>query len=168
MPRQEPPENPDFYFEPTRAAHYQSQGGYGDPYTSAPLPPIPWFRRPPALVAAGALAVVVLAGLAIGAMTLMSHSAPSSGTTTSSSAVPAPSTTTAAPATHRARSGGTTVVTEAPPVATDTVTAPATDTATDTPTPTTTAAPTTDTSTVTQTVTVPPTREPFFPRHQGQ
>jgi hypothetical protein len=38
---------------------------------------------------------------------------------------------------------------------------------TDTGTPTTTAPPA-DTSTVIQTVTVTPTREPYFPRHQGQ
>lgn len=45
------PEEPDYYSEPTQAGRY---GGYNDS-APEPEPPTPWYRRPAALVAAGAV-----------------------------------------------------------------------------------------------------------------
>ena len=55
------PENPDYYSEPTAAARY---GDYYEPAPEPPEPPTPWYRRPLALVAAGAIGVILLALLA--------------------------------------------------------------------------------------------------------
>ena len=54
------PENPDYYSEPTQAARY---GGYYDAEPEPPEPPTPWYRRPLALIAAGAIAVIMLAAV---------------------------------------------------------------------------------------------------------
>jgi hypothetical protein len=191
VPRQEPPRNADYYSEYSepRSAGYRPSVVYDDAYGNGrrpPPPPTPWYRGAPALVGIGALAVLVVAGIAVAAVKLTSGSTPTSVTTSSSSAAPTTSPT------HHAKSGGggTTVVTQtvppavdnAPPVtdtgapATDTGAPQATDTgtaatappATDTGTPTTTPPADTSTVTSTQTVTVAPSREPYFPRRQGQ
>lgn len=139
-------EEPDYYSEPTAAARYGG-GSY------EPEPPTPWYRRPAALVAFGAIGVVLLAALVFAVVKLATGSpAHSPATTTTPSA--AVTTTTAEPPRHHGAGGGgggpTQTVTEtAPPSTSDTGT--------------TTVPPSTDTSTVTQTVTVPP-RRPFQPR----
>ncbi len=155
------PEQPDYYSEDTQAAPYS---GY-DPEPGRPEPPTPWYRRPLALVGAGAIGVVVL-GLAVYAVINLASGSPahSPATTTPTPSATASTTATTTPAEPTRRRGGpgappeTVTQTVTPePSATDTSTVPPSDTAT------TTAPPTTQTSTVTQTVTVPP-RRPFQPR----
>lgn len=60
------PEEPDYYSEPTMAARY---GGY-DRAPEPPEPPTPWYRRPLALVAFGAIGVIALGLVAIGTQTV--------------------------------------------------------------------------------------------------
>jgi cytoskeletal protein RodZ len=149
------PEEPDFYSEPTAAARY---GGYYEPEPQPPEPPTPWYRRPAALVAAGAIGVILLGALVFAVVKLTSGSpAPSPATTTPVPSTTAPVTTTERAPRHHGDGGGapTETVTEtAPPPSNDTPT---------TTEPSTTAAPSTETSTVTQTVTEPPRRGPFQP-----
>lgn len=148
------PEEPDYYSEPTAAARY---GGYYEPGPQPPEPPTPWYRRPAALVAAGAIGVILLAALVYAVVKLTSGSpAPSPATTTPVPSTTAPVTTTErAPRQHGGGGAPTETVTEtAPPPSTDTPT---------TTEPPSTAAPSTETSTVTQTVTEPPRRGPFQP-----
>lgn len=173
MPRHEPSQDADYYFEPTRAASYGASAGYGDPYgTRRPLPPprTPWYRRAPALVAAGALAVLIVAGIAIAAVKLTSGPRATSVTTSTSSAAPPTSST------HREHSGGGgSPVIETVPPSVDTA-PPATDTgtpttapqATDTVTATSTAPADTSVVTQTQTVTVPQSRDRDFQHRPGQ
>jgi hypothetical protein len=155
------PEEPDYYSEPTAAARY---GGYYDP-APQPEPPTPWYRRPAALIAAGAIGVILLGALVFTVVTLSTGSpahSPATTTTTASTTAPsttAPATTTAEAPRHHGGGGGapTETVTEtAPPPSTDTGTTTA-------PPSSVTDSPSTETSTVTQTVTVPP-RRPFQPR----
>lgn len=156
------PEQPDYYSEDTQAAPY---GGY-DPEPGRPEPPTPWYRRPLALVGAGAAGVVVL-GLAVYAVINLASGSPAHGPATTTTPTPSASVSTTAtttPAEPTRRRGGpgappeTVTQTVTPePSGTDTSTVPPSDTAT------TTVPPTTQTSTVTQTVTVPP-RRPFQPR----
>jgi hypothetical protein len=169
------PEQPDYYSEPTQAARY---GGYDyDPSPGQPEPPpTPWYRRPPALVAAGAIGVVLLA-LVVFAVVKLATGSPAHSPATTTTPIPATSapttvtTTAAEPPRHHPPGGGgepTQTVTEtAPPLSTDTGTttvAPSTDTGTTTVPPSTvTVSPSTETSTVTQTVTIPP-RRPFGQR----
>ncbi|CPR10906.1 hypothetical protein BN971_02180 [Mycobacterium bohemicum DSM 44277] len=162
------PEEPDYYSEPTQAARY---GGYYDQAPEPPEPRQPWYRRPAALVAAGAVGVIVLAAVAFAVVKLVSGSpghAPAATTTTTAptTTTVATTTTTEAPRHHGGGGGG-----EPTQTVTETVPPPSTDTGTTTVPPTTdtgttTVPPTTDTSTVTQTVTVPPRRpfQPFQPR----
>jgi cytoskeletal protein RodZ len=136
------PEEPDYYQEPTAAARY---GGYDEP---EPEPPTPWYRRPAALVAAGAIGVVILGLAAYAVLKLASGSPANSPATTTA---PSTAVTTEAPRHHDGGGAPTQTVTEtAPPSSSDT--------------PTTTVAPSTQTSTVTQTVTEPQRRGPFPPR----
>ena len=148
------PEEPDYYSEPTAAARY---GGY-DP-APQPEPPTPWYRRPAALIAVGAIGVILLAALVFAIVTLATGSPAHSPATTTPSTT-APATTTAEEPRHHGGGGGgapTETVTEtAPPQSTDTGTTSAAPSSSA-------ASPSTDTSTVTQTVTVPP-RRPFQPR----
>jgi len=154
------PEEPDYYSEPTAAARYRAYseaGNDAENFESAPEPPTPWYRRPAALIAAGAIGVMLLAALVFAVVKLATGSpAHSPATTTQSTTAPA-TTTAEAPRHHGGGGAPTETVTEtAPPSSTDTATtsvAPST----------TAASPSTDTSTVTQTVTVPP-RRPFQPR----
>lgn len=154
------PEEPDYYSEPTAAARYRAYSEAGDNagnYEPEPEPPTPWYRRPAALIAVGALGVILLAALVFAVVKLATGSpANSPATTTSSSTAPA-TTTAEAPRHHGGGGGPTETVTETAPQS-------STDTGTTSVAPSTTAAsPSTDTSTVTQTVTVPP-RRPFQPR----
>lgn len=158
------PEEPDYYSEPTAAARYGAYSDAGN-YGSPPEPPTPWYRRPAALIAAGAIGVILLGALVFTVVTLATGS-PAHGpaTTTTTPSTTAPATTTTEAPRHPGREGGgggggapTETVTEtAPPANTDTGTTTA-------PSSSASEAPSTDTSTVTQTVTVPP-RRPFQPR----
>jgi hypothetical protein len=181
------PEQPDFYSQPTQASPYTAWSEDPEPQQPvsprppAPEPPPPkppWYRTAPALVAAGALGVLVLAALIFAVVKLASGPSGTATTTTPSASTSAPASSSAAPA----PGGGadTSVITQAPqtitatnppsPTDTGSPAAPSTDTGTpaapSTDTGTTSVAPPTDTSTVTQTVTVP--RLPFFPRPGGQ
>ncbi|OPE48734.1 hypothetical protein, partial [Mycolicibacterium diernhoferi] len=84
----------------------------GDPYGGGepPEPPQPWYRKPAALVAIGAIAALVLAAAIYGIISALSgDSSPStSTTTTTTTSSQAPTTSAVAPA----------------PVPTETVTAP--------------------------------------------
>lgn len=147
-------EQPDYYSEPTAAARY---GGYYEAgnFGPEPEPPTPWYRRPTALIAAGAIGVILLAALVFTVVKLATGSPAHSPATTTTPSTTAPATTTR----HHGGGGGApreTVTETAPPPSTDTGT-------TSVPPSTTAASPSTDTSTVTQTVTVPP-RRPFQPR----
>jgi hypothetical protein len=177
--RNEPPEDPGYYSEPTRAAR-AVYGGYRDAPPDPKPPPTPWYRTASALVAGGALAVILL-GVLVFAVVKFATGSP---TPTVATATPATSTTTttstsAAPVHHPPGGGaGTTVISQAPQTVTDTDTP--TSTSTDTGTTTapstdtgTTTAPSTDTtttapSTITQTVTVTPSQRPFFLPPGGQ
>jgi hypothetical protein len=144
----------DYYSEPTQAARY---GDYDSGSGSRPPePPTPWYRRPAALVAAGAVGVVLLAGAVYAGITLTSGSStPSPATTTTA----APATTPAAPSRHHGpgeQPTATVTETAPPPADTGTTTVPPS-----TETPTTTVAPSTSTATSTVTVTEPPRRGPF-------
>lgn len=62
MTRSGPPDEPNYYSEysgdePIAYSNYANHGGYGEP----PEPPTPWYRKPAALVAFGALGAVILA-----------------------------------------------------------------------------------------------------------
>lgn len=149
------PEEPDYYSEPTAAARY---GGYYDSGPQ-PEPPTPWYRRPAALIAAGAIGVILLGALVFTVVTLATGSpAHSPATTTTAPTTSAPATTTAeAPRHHGGGGAPTETVTETAPASspdTGSTTAPPSSV---------TDSPSTDTSTVTQTVTIPP-RRPFQPR----
>lgn len=145
------PENPDYYSEPTQAAHY---GGYEGGYDyQPPDPPTPWYRRPAALVAAGAIGIVVLALVAYAVFTLVSGSPAQSPATTTTTA---PTTAAPEPRGHHGGGGG-----EQPQTVTETAPPPSTDTGTTVAPSTVTVSPSTETSTVTQTETVPPRRGPF-------
>jgi hypothetical protein len=145
------PENPDYYSEPTQAAHY---GGYEGGYDyQPPDPPTPWYRRPAALVAAGAIGIVVLALVAYAVFTLVSGSPAHSPATTTTTA---PTTAAPEPRGHHGGGGG-----EQPQTVTETAPPPSTDTGTTVAPSTVTVSPSTETSTVTQTETVPPRRGPF-------
>ncbi len=143
----------DYYSEPTQAARYAGH----DSGSRSPEPPTPWYRRPAALVAGGALGAAVLAGAVYAGTQLTGGSTPSPTTTTPASATTAAP---AAPSHHRGpgeQPSATVTETVPPPADTGTTTVPTT-----TETPATTAAPSTQTSTVT--VTEPPRRGPFEPR----
>lgn len=136
MARYGPPDDPNYPDEtPTEY--------YGRP----PGEPVPWYRKPAALVAFGALGAVLIALFVYGLAKLISVDSPSDTTPTTRLT---PLTTTTAP-----------VVAPPPPrTVTETVTPttePTTTTTTTTPT-TTTTEPTTNvsTSTVTETITVTP------------
>jgi hypothetical protein len=145
------PNNPDN--QPTAYINYGDQGFPTEE-------PVPWYRKPVALVAFGALGAVVIALIVYGLVKLITGGTspdtppatltPITRTTTS---VTAPTTTTANTTTEP--------TTTEPTTTTTTTTEPTTTTTTTTPTTTTTTtepsvSTSTSTSTVTQTVTVPP------------
>ncbi len=170
-------EQSDYYFEPSQAARYgdsdpyDSYDPYDDPYDRAPEP-TQWYRRPPALVGAGAIGMVVLALAAYGVVTLAGGGPKAPQSTTSTPVPSTPATTTMAVTTTTTAARPTETVTESAPPET-----PAWSTDTGTPTiPTTldpgtstvpsspvTVTPSTQPSTVTQTVTVTPSRRNWLP-----
>lgn len=115
-------EQPDNYVEPNQAAHYGASDSYDayeaydayDAYDRGPEP-TPWYRRPPALVAAGAIGMVVLALAAYGLVTLAGggSKAPTSTTTTPAASTTATTTMAATTTTTAART--TETVTESAP-----------------------------------------------------
>jgi hypothetical protein len=166
-----PPEDPNQYpdDEPTAYANYGDQSGYdtyGQPTEPVPPPEQPWYRKPAALVALGAVAALILALVVYALISLMGDDSsttititttPStSATTTSESVAPAPTATETQTAT-------TTETTE--PVTTTTTTTPPTTTTTTTPSVSTSTSTSvvTETRTETQTVTQPPTSAPPTP-----
>lgn len=179
-----PPDDPDsgneptrygnYGNEPTRYSNYGREGGYADtgaggygqpPDNLEPQPPVPWYRKPGALVALGAVGAVLVALVVYGlAKVIAGGDSPSDTTTTSLT----PLTTTSAPVLPPASSRTETPTTTTEPVTT-TTTEPTTTTTTEpttttttttTPAPTTTVSISTSTSTITQTITVPPVTPP--------
>ena len=153
MARHGPNDDPNYPDdEPTTYANY-SDGGYGEP----PHDDVPWYRKPGALVAFGALGALLIALIVWGLANLISGddstTEPTSLTpltTTSRAAVPAPATS--APETV------TETVTPTTTAPTTTTTPPTTITTVETSTSVSTSVSTsTETSTVTETVTAPPT-----------
>jgi len=143
------PNNPDN--QPTAYINY---GDAGPPTVE----PVPWYRKPVALVAFGALGAVLVALIIFGLVKLV---------TTGSSPEPATTLTPITRTTTSATAPTTTAATTTQPTTTEqttTTTEPTTTTTTTTPTTTTTTEPSvstsvstsTSTSTITQTVTVSP------------
>ena len=153
MARYGPPDDPHYPDdEPTAYINY---GGHGPP----PGAPPPWFRKPVALVAFGALGAVLIALIVFGLVKLLTGgSSPESPTTltpitrTTTSAT-APATTTAATTTEPTTTEPTTTTTTTEPTTTTTTTLTTTTTE---PSVSTSISTSTSTSTVTQTVTVSP------------
>jgi hypothetical protein len=145
------PNNPDN--QPTAYINY---GDAGPPS----MEPVPWYRKPAALVAFGALGAVLVALIVFGLVKLLTGGdspepsttlTPITRTTTS---VTAPTTTTAATTTAPTTTEPTTTTTTTEP--TTTTTATTTTTTTTEPSVSTSVSTSTSTSTITQTVTVPP------------
>jgi hypothetical protein len=83
--------DPNYYSDDDPTQYINYGGGYGEP----PGPPVePWYRKPAALVASGALGTVLIALVVYGLVKLVSSDASSDTTTTPSTT---PTTTTAAP-----------------------------------------------------------------------
>ena len=165
-----PPEDPNQYpdDEPTAYANYGDQGGYdtyGQPTAPVPPPEQPWYRKPAALVALGAVAALILALVVYALINLMTDDSsttititttPStSATTTSESVAPAPTASETQTATPTTTTEPVTTTTTTPPTTTTTTT-PSVSTSTST-------SVVTETRTETQTVTQPPTSAPPTP-----
>ncbi len=132
---------------------------YGDPPGPPGGDPVPWYRRPAALVGFGALGAVVVALIVFGLAKLITGGdGPAEQTTltplTTTSRSVAPTTTTSAPETvtetytPTTTEPTTTTTTTTPPTTTTTTTSPTTSVSTSVST-------STETSTVTETVTPP-------------
>jgi cytoskeletal protein RodZ len=142
-----PPDDPHYpNDEPTAYVNYGERG-------LPPGQPLPWYRKPVALVAFGALGAVLIALIFFGLVKLLTGgSSPESPTTltpitrTTTSATAPATTTTAAT---------TTEPTTTEPTTTEPTTTTTTTTTTTEPSVSTTISTSTSTSTVTQTVTVP-------------
>ena len=148
-----PPDDPNYYSddEPTAyAANYGGDyGGYGQPAGQPPgeppEPPVPWYRKPAALVAFGAIIALMLALIVWLVVSLMSDSSDSTETTSTTT-----TTETTAP-----EVAPTQTVTETTPPSTSTeTTTPST--STETTESSTSVSTSTSTSTVTETVSPPP------------
>jgi cytoskeletal protein RodZ len=152
--RGEPPDDPN---HPDNDPTAYINGGYGEPPGPPPGDPVPWYRKPAALVGLGALGALLIALIVFGLATLITGGDEPSEQTTLT------------PLTTTSRSVTTTATTSAPQTVTETVT-PTTTESTTTTTTTTTTEPTTsvstsvststETSTVTETVTAPPPPSP--------
>ncbi|OKH76931.1 hypothetical protein EB72_20150 [Mycobacterium sp. SWH-M1] len=137
----------------TQVSNY-GQGGYPDDYQAGYDQPTPWYRKPAALVAFGALGAVIIALIIFGLAKAITGDAPSEPSTsltplTSSSAPALTSSSTAGETTETTTETTTPTTTTTTPTTTET-TAPTTTTTTTTQ-PSTTVS--TSTSTVTQTET---------------
>jgi cytoskeletal protein RodZ len=145
-----PPDDPNYpNDEPTAYINY------GDD-SQPPGEPIPWYRKPVALVAFGALGTVLVALIIFGLVKLVTGgTSPDTPPTTltpitrTSTSVTAPTTTTAATTTEPTTTEPTTTTTTTEPTTTTTTT-------TTEPSVSTSISTSTSTSTITQTVTVPP------------
>lgn len=152
--RNGPPDNQNYPDDdPTVYANYGA-GGYDEP----PGDPVPWYRKPAALIGFGALGAVVIALIVFGLAKLItggdepSEQTPLTPlTTTSRSATPTTTPATTAPETVTETYTPTT--TEPTTTTTTTTTEPTTTTTTTTPSVSTSIS--TETSTVTETVTPP-------------
>ncbi|KUI46260.1 hypothetical protein AU198_18850 [Mycobacterium sp. GA-1199] len=153
MARYGPPEDPNHPDnEPTAYLNY-GDGGPGLP----PEEPIPWYRKPAALVAFGAIGALLVALIVWGLASLISGN---DSTTEPTSLTPLTTTRTTAPVTTTQSPQTVTETITAPPAA-PTTTEPTTTTTTTTTTPPPTTSISTETSTETvtetETVTAPPT-----------
>ena len=141
--------------DPTVYANYGA-GGYDEP----PGDPVPWYRKPAALVGFGALGAVVIALVVFGLAKLITGGdEPSEQTsltplTTTSRSV-APTTTTTAPSTVTETYTPTTTEPTTTTTTTTTTEPTTTTTTTTTPSVSTSVSTSTETSTVTETVTPP-------------
>jgi cytoskeletal protein RodZ len=155
-----PPDDPHYPDdEPTAYINY---GEHGAPRGLLPGEPLPWYRKPVALVAYGALGAVLIALIVFGLVKLLTGgSSPESPTTltpitrtTTSATAPATTTTTTEPTTTEpTTTEPTTTTTTTEPTTTTTT---ATTTTTTEPSVSTSISTSTRISTVTQTVTVSP------------
>ena len=152
------PNNPDN--DPTVYSNYGNGGGYdGGGYDNGgydePPPEVPWYRKPAALVAFGALGAVLIALI----VWMLANLISGDDSTTERTSL--------TPLTTTSRTATATTVTSAPETVTETVTPTTTEPTTTTTTePTTTTPPptsvstsvstSTETSTVTETITSPP------------
>ncbi|MBX7449442.1 hypothetical protein GR927_15720 [Mycolicibacterium sp. 3033] len=135
----------------TQLSNY-GQGGYPDDYQAGPDQPTPWYRKPAALVAFGALGAVIVALIIYGLAKAITGDAPSEPTTTS--LTPLTSTAPAvAPSSTVDETTATTTESTAPTTTTTTPTTTETTSPTTTTTPSTSVSTSTSTSTVTQTET---------------
>src|SRR6476620_8618407 len=146
-----PPGDPNYYSddEPTQYVNY------GDPtgrHGGAVEPPLPWYRKPAALVGIGALAVLVIAAAVYGIVTAVSGDSTTPTSTTAPTTTSAGATTTAvAPVPGTS----TETATSTPPTTTTdttTTTTPSTTTTTTTPSVSTSTSTVTETQTETKTV----------------
>jgi cytoskeletal protein RodZ len=142
------PNQPDN--DPTAYINY-GDGGYGAP----PGDPVPWYRKPAALVGLGALGALLIALIVFGLATLITGGdEPSEQTTltpltTTSRSVATTVTTSAQTVTETVTPSTTESTTTTEPTTTTTTTEPSTSVSTSVST-------STETSTVTETVTPPP------------
>jgi cytoskeletal protein RodZ len=159
-----PPDDPNYYSddEPTAYANYGDQSGdasYGQPAAPEPPPKTPWHQKPAAMVAGGAVAVIVLAFAIYGIIKVMADESSTSNTVTTTSST-SPTTTSAAVAPP-----ATETQTETPTETTTTTDPSSATTTTTTTTPSTSPSisTVTETRTETQTVTQSPTSEAAAP-----
>ena len=159
MARYGPPDDPNSPDnDPTAYINY-GNSGYGEPPGPPPEEPVPWYRKPAALVGFGALGALLIALIVFGLASLITGGDEPSEqttltplTTTSRSATTA---TTSAPqtvtetVTPTTTASTTTTTTTEPTTTTTTTTGPTTSVSTSVST-------STETSTVTETVTAPP------------
>jgi hypothetical protein len=149
-----PPDDPNYpRDEPTAYIDYGDQVPPGEP--------VPWYRKPVALVSFGALGAVLIALIIFGLVELLSGGTsqeapttltPITRTTTSATAPTTTTTTTAQPTTTEQ----TTTTTATTATTTEPTTTTTTTTTTTEPSVSTSVSTSTSTSTITQTVTVPP------------
>ena len=143
------PNNPDN--QPTAYINY---GDHGPP----PGEPLPWYRKPVALVAFGALGAVLIALIVFGLVKLITGGTSSDTPPTTLTPITRTATSVTAPTTTTANTTTEPTTTEPTTTPTTTTTEPTTTTTTITTTTTTepSVSTSTSTSTVTQTVTVSP------------
>ncbi|WP_326548357.1 hypothetical protein QGN32_09700 [Mycolicibacterium sp. ND9-15] len=152
MARYGPPDDPNYSDnDPTAYINY-GNGGQGVP----PEEPVPWYRKPAALVAFGALGALIVALIVWGLASLISGD----GSTTERTTL-TPLTTTSryvtSPTTSPSPQTVTETVTAPPPMTTPPTTTTTTTTTTTPPTTSVSTSTETSTETVTETVTAPPT-----------
>jgi cytoskeletal protein RodZ len=142
-----PPDDPNHPGdEPTAYIDYGAQG----PPSPPPGEPVPWYRKPAALVAFGAIGAVLIALIIFGLVKLLTGGTSQEGPTTLTP-ITRSTTSATAPTTTTTTSAEPTTTEPTTPTTTTTTT-----TATTTTSVSTSVSTSTSTSTITQTVTVPP------------